>query len=284
MALGASASWAFASFVTVGPLKVMSVIRFALVRFFLVAIVFSALSFSLNGFVDLSGDRLNVLILSGVIGIGVGETLLYFAIKECGPQNGLFLFSLNIPTTFVAACVFGLRDLTFLTAIGAASVTVGVLFGVRARASTQVTDERVLTPLGVGAGIVAAIAQSIGLFLVKSGLEAGVSVIGVTAVRAMSATVFLGFVALLFERKPIGKWQNRQTLKDILLSTALSSGLGMFLANTSLKYGSPTIAAACLSLSPMIISVINIVVLRQIPGVSLLLGSTMFIIGIFLLS
>ena len=284
LALGASASWAMASFVTVRPLLVMSVLRFAMLRFSMAAIVFSILTLALGGFVLPGTSVFWTLALSGVIGIGLGETMLYVAIRENGPQVGLFLFSLNIPITFSAACFIGMRDLTVPSIFGAFLVIAGVLLGVRARGcEVQKTIPRVFS-LGVLAGLGAAIGQSTGLLLTKSVFMLDVSVIEVTAVRATAAALSIACLVTLFDRNHGGGIPRDSALRDVLLSTFLSSGMGLFLANMSLKFGSPTIAAACLSLSPMFVAIINSMLHRTLPKASLIGGCVLFTCGLYFLS
>ena len=284
MALGASASWAMASFVTLHPLQVMSVLRFSMLRFGLVASVFAILTFLLGGFVLPRTTAFWTLVLSGVIGIGLGETLLYAAIRENGPQVGLFLFSLNIPITFTVACLLGAQDLTLKSVFGVLLVISGVLLGVKARGYEAQAKAPRLLSWGVLAGLGAAIGQSAGLFLTKSVFVFDVSVIEVTAVRATSAAFVIACVMALTDRGRGGSFPKGKALRDVVLSTVLSSGMGLYLANMSLKFGSPTIAAACLSLSPMFVAIINSILRRTLPQASLIGGCIFFVCGLFLIS
>lgn len=273
-----------ASFVTLHPLQVMSVLRFSMLRFGLVASVFAILTLFLGGFVLPGTTAFWTLVLSGVIGIGLGETLLYAAIRENGPQVGLFLFSLNIPITFTVACLLGAQDLTLKSVFGVLLVISGVLLGVKARGYEAQAKAPRLLSWGVLAGLGAAIGQSAGLFLTKSVFVFDVSVIEVTAVRATSAAFVVACVMALTDRGRGGSFPKGKALRDVVLSTFLSSGMGLYLANMSLKFGSPTIAAACLSLSPMFVAIINSILRRTLPQASLIGGCIFFVCGLFLIS
>lgn len=285
LGVAASMSWASASFVSARPLKVIPVPLFSLLRFTLVGSVFLAISVQFFGFSNFSRSELGLLVASGVIGIAFGETLLYKAIKEIGVQKGLIAFSLNIPITALLAVSFDERVASISLLLGAALATTAVILAVLVRTKDATEPELKPNRFGYAAGLGAAVGQSVGLIFTKAAVSQAHSIFAVSCIRALSAAAIMICIVLATKSVfTLSTLHDKAVARDTILSTFLSSGLGLFFANMALQHGDAAIVASCLSLSPVFAVLLGAVGARNLPDWQIFASVGCLALGLYLLS
>jgi len=278
-------SWASASFVSARPLKVIPVPLFSFLRFTLVGVVFLAISVLLSGFSNFARSEVGLLIASGVIGIAFGETLLYKAIKEIGVQKGLIAFSLNIPITALLSVSLGERAASISLLLGAAMATTAVILAVLVRTKDATEPELQPSRVGYAAGLGAAVGQSIGLILTKAAVSEAHSIFAVSSIRALSAAAVMICIVLTARSAfTLSTLQDKAVARDTILSTILSSGLGLFFANMALQHGDAAVVASSLSLSPVFAILFGAVGARKMPDRQIFASLVCLAVGLYLLS
>lgn len=112
---------------------------------------------------SMSWSKLGWMALSGVIGIGVGDTMFFAGLNRMGPRRMVLLFTINpVITVLIAWALMG-EPLSGLQIVGIA-LTCGGVTWVIAERNTKQTDGHV-DLLGVVYGIGAATCQAIGYLL-----------------------------------------------------------------------------------------------------------------------
>lgn len=288
-ALGAALLWAMASFLFADLGKRMAPLWLNLTKSSL-AIGFILLTLVLSPHVSpqLNATQLGLLLLSGAIGIGFGDSMFFEALRCLGARRTLLLEAIAPPLSAVLAMLFLQEQLAPTDWLGIALTVAGVVWVMVERTPQQAGMQQAgMQQLGRGVvvGLLSALAQAIGAVLSRSALAATeVSPLWASLLRLTASVVVL--VIWVMARRD--SWQGLQPLQSrkFLLTFAvaafLGTYLGVWLQQTALKYTETGIAQALTSTSPLF--VIPLTVLGGEPvSFRSMLGALIALLGIWLL-
>ena len=282
-ALGAALCWALASLVAAGAARTLGGIAFTRVRMVLVTLMLGGFLAAVGATPVRPGDW-PALVVSGLVGIFVGDTALFVTLERLGPRRTAILFSANAPFTVVLAWLALGESLSVQAAAGCALVAVGVVVAIvyGKRADQRHVWESVTGPLwvGVSIGLLAAFGQSVGSLLATPALEHGTDAVTVAAVRIAVALVALYAMRLALP----GRTRALAPLTPALLGRlALSGLLGMALGMTLLlwafEHGSVGLSAALSSTTPVLMVPLIWLVSRERPAAGAWLGAALAVGG-----
>lgn len=285
-ALSAALIWAIASVVYTGVGRTLSPLLLNLVKG-LIALVLLILTLLLTGqfLPTVDPARLGLLLASGALGIGLGDTAYFTALNCLGPRRSLVLESLSPPLTAVLAWLFLGETLAVSAWLGIALTILGVTWVVLERTST-LPDFHPRPGRGILCGVFAAIAQAGGAVLSRAALvNTDISPLWSTFIR-LAAGVLVLLVWLLLQPhqpqalKPLRSWR----LLTIVGGTAFASTyLGIWLQQLSLKYASAGIAQALSATSPIFVIPIAAIALREKVSLPAIGGAILALGGVWLL-
>jgi drug/metabolite transporter (DMT)-like permease len=285
-ALSASVIWAIASVVYTGVGKSLSPLILNLVKG-LIAIVLLLATLLLFGQLipHVAPTAMGLLLLSGALGIGLGDTAYFEALNCLGPRRSLVLESLAPPLAAILALLFLNEHLAAQAWLGILLTVVGVTWVVIERTST-LPNFHPRPRRGIVCGVAAAIAQAGGAVLSRAALvDTNISPLWSTFIRLIAGVVVL-LVWLLLQQpppqalKPLQSWQ----LLTILAGTAFASTyLGIWLQQISLKYAPAGIAQALGATSPIFVIPLSAIVMKEHVAKAAILGAAIALSGIWLL-
>ena len=198
-ALGAATLWALTGLLSAGPAQHLGAIAFNCTRMALVTIMLCIWASLTNGWGSVGGDHLVPLVLSGFIGIFMGDTALFLTLNRMGPRRTAMLFSLNAPMSAILGWLLLSERLTGLQIFGIALTFLGVLLAIRfgKRKSQLHKWEHIKGPLWVGVllGLAAALSQSVGSLIARPIMETGIDPVAASSIRVGVAA--LGLVILM---------------------------------------------------------------------------------------
>lgn len=211
---------------------------------------------------NLTWDKLGLMALSGVIGIGLGDTLLFAGLNRMGARRLLLLFTINPAITAVLAWLVLDEPLT-ATQLAGIAVTCGGVAWVIAERNSERSDGHV-DSLGVFYGIAAAVCQAVGYLLSRQVLQQGEMTTAASAwirlfAGAMVLVAFLPMDKLL--RNAGGESQHhpdapskRQAVMMFAVALLFGTVLGIWLMQFSAKYADKAgVASTLLSTSPLFV-------------------------------
>ena len=105
IAMAAALCWAVASLVSADVTRTIGGLAFNRLRLFFVSIMLITYTFYINTLNTISLDYLTIII-SGIVGIFLGDTLLFIALQKIGPRRNNILFSLDAPFNVVINIFF----------------------------------------------------------------------------------------------------------------------------------------------------------------------------------
>jgi len=197
---------------------------------------------------------LALLLFSGVVGIGLGDTAYLASLKRLGPRRTLLLEMLAPPSAGLIALVLLGEKLSAIAWLGIALTLVGVAWVVTERAPGQ-PGNREHVWRGIGFGIAAALAQASGAALSHAALvRTSVNPL-LSALLRLAAGVLTLLIWLPLTKRSPGRWlkveRPRRLWGVILFATFVGTYLAIWLQQTSLKLTDAGVAQTLLATSPL---------------------------------
>lgn len=269
-ALAAALCWSISPLIAAGANSHLGGIGFSRIRSLCAALLLGAMSLWTGGWSLMQGWQIRDLLLSGVVGVFVGDTLLFMSMAILGPRRSGLLFSTHAAmTAAVAALVLGER-LTPPIWAGIALVSGGVMLATfygKSRDNSHLWEADVgAVGLGAALGLGSALAQALGAILAKPAMAAGADPVAGSALRmAASAILHLGalliwprFAALRHPLTPGVFWRT-------FLVALIAMGLGMTFFLEALAHGQAGWVAVLSTLSTILILPLLWIVFKRPP-------------------
>ncbi len=198
------------------------------------------------------------LLLSGVVGIGLGDTAFFVTINTLGARRALLLGTLAPPITAIVAMIF-LQERLNISAWGGILLTIlGVAWVVTER--TPDTSSNFVTHLwrGIGFGMLTAIANAAGSVLSRAAFanNTSISPLWAALLRLSAGVLILMIWASIPKRQSrfqLNVLQSSRLLLVIFIAAFCGTYLGIWLQQMALKFTAAGIASTLLQTSPVFI-------------------------------
>lgn len=257
-AVGAAACWALTGMISSGPAGHLGALAFNRLRQVFVTGLLAIVVLATGSWQQLNADNIGPLAASGLLGIFLGDTLLFATLNRVGPRRSGVLFALNAPISAILGFVVLGEVLSASAVIGIAltvcGVVLAILFG--KRRDQLHAWEAVKGPLwiGVALGLGAATGQAVGSIIARPVMASGIDPFLASMVRVGVAAFCLSVLIAL--PIPAVKPKGPLTLKVAAL-TALTGvvalGIGMTLLLFALSGGDVGIVSTLSATTPVII-------------------------------
>lgn len=227
----------------------------------------------------MNGSSLGLLLLSGVVGIGLGDTVYFEALRDLGARRALLLEALAPPITALLALVFLQEILDPGAYLGIVLAIAGVTWVISERLPGSPAP--LAHPLrGIGFGLLAALGQAGGAVLSRAAL-AGTAINPLwAALLRISAGVLILLIWGL-ARQQLAQWfkglNSRRLLTALVLAAFSGTYLGIWLQQIALKYTAAGIAQTLTATSPLFVLPIaaalgDVISIRAVLGVLVAVG------------
>ena len=284
LALLAAFSWSISSLISADITRILGGIGFNRLRLIFVSIMLLSYATFQKTWDTINIEYLNVIIISGVIGIFLGDTLLFMALKRIGPRRNNILFSLAAPFTVILNILALQQKMSLIEITGCILVFIGVVVAISYGNSKNNNHRWELIEgsikIGILFGILAALCQSIGLIMMKPILDQGADPIASAAIRCTISALLLS-LTYISKSNLIGSNINFTT--SIILKTIISGFLGMALGMSllliALQKADAGIVATLSSTSPIMILFLLWIITKKIPSIGAWIGTIIAIIG-----
>ena len=226
--------------------------------------------------------------LSGVVGLGIGDSGLFAAYATIGPRRALLLMALA--PIFAAASAYAMLGETIdgLAVVGIAITLVGVvtviLEGEERSGEARISGRQKFA--GVVFGLVAAMGQGVGLALSKKGIDLNPAVIlnplSATLIRLLLGALFIWVLALLSGRirRVFAASGDIGAMKNTALASVLGPYLGITGSMVAVTFTATGVAQTLLSLMPVMIIPVVWILHRQKTSWRGILGAIIAVVGV----
>ena len=283
-AIGAATCWALTGIISPGPAGHLGALAFNRVRQVFVTGLLAIFVLATGTWQQLDAANIGPLVMSGLIGIFLGDTFLFAALNRVGPRRSGVLFALNAPIAAILGFVVLGEHLSGQAILGIAltvcGVVLAILFG--KRRDQLHAWEAVKGPLwvGVALGLGAATGQAVGSIIAKPIMAAGTDPFLASMVRVGVAAFCLS--ALIALPIPAVKPKGPLTLKVAALTAltgVLAIGIGMTLLLFALSGGNVGIVSTLSATWPVIILPMLWLKTGERPAGGAWVGAVLVVIG-----
>lgn len=281
-ALGSAASWAVGSILfkrigeTVTPFG-MTLSKGAVSSLLLGAVL------CITGYGAVPGGALGLLLVSGILGIAVGDTLFFAALQDLGPV-GLIVFFMagQILTALLAILFLGeAPEPGEWTGIGV------VLAGIAMVLLTQISRDDTHRPTrmrGILLGFFSMLAMSLSLIIAKQALGS-VSTMTATFIRMVAGTLGMLLFGMFTGR--VREWLNpfsdMNMLGVFVISVCVVTFGGFWLSLVAIKHVEIAIANALSAAEPLFVIPLAVVFLKERVTLMEIAGAVLTVFGVILL-
>jgi len=232
-------------------------------------------------------NEISVLAISGVIGIALGDTAYFQAVKKVGARRALTLFTLAPPMSALIALIFLGEQLSLMTWIGIMITVCGVIWVVTEESGDekiQIKKEDLLP--GILFGALAALGQATGVVMTRSVLtQTNLTTLQSTVVRLAPALVALIIIIMIIGRgyeKLEKESIDKKLIGKVVLASIIGAYICLWLQQIAIENLQAGIAQTMLSTSPIFI--LPMVALRgEKISVRAITGAVLAIAGIILI-
>lgn len=194
------------------------------------------------------------LSLSGVIGLSLGDSLLFSALDLLGPRKAMLLMATSpILTALLGLWLFG-ETLSPAQAAGIAVTVAGVAWVVSERGGNAHPGSADHRFKGSLLGLGASACQSLGLLAAKQGMAGGLPPLGATLMRMVAACVCLWAVSALRGQLPRtlrALERDPGSLRFIGAGGVTGPYLGVWMSLAAVAHAKVGVAATLMSLVPI---------------------------------
>lgn len=287
-AVGAAACWALTGVISVRPAAHLGAPAFNRLRQAIVTVMLAGYALATGSFHQLNGDNLPPLLLSGLIGIFAGDTLLFATLNRLGPRRAGILFALNAPIAALLGFVLLGETLAIQALAGIALVVVGVVLAILygRRTGQAHAWEEVKGPLWVGVllGLGAATGQALGSIIARpvmaTGLDPFLASTARVGVAAFALTVLIALpIPAIKPKGPLTPGVVALTA----LTGVIALAIGMTLLLFALASGKVGIVSTLSATSPALILPTIWATTGERPALGAWAGALLVIAGMALL-
>lgn len=224
-----------------------------------------------------------LLALSGVIGITIGDSCHFAALRRLGPWHAMLLEYLAPPLAAFMAWVFLADGLSTIEVTGAVITLSGVLFVVTEKAPNK---QHALSVTGIVFGCGAALCQASGLVMAFSVLQTeSINAIDAAFVRLAAGSVLLAVIVGLSQRNAYSAIARQlRAINPLPLLGAIVFGtfLAIWLQQVSIANINPGLTQTLLSTAPLFLIPISLLKKQKITPRSVI-GALISLAGIAIL-
>lgn len=230
------------------------------------------------------GGNVYYIILSGVIGLAIGDHALFGAMIKFGPRRATLIMACVPIITSLLALVFLGEHLALIAWVGIVTTVFGVGWVVIEREAGDVSTGSVRRDelrQGVVLGLIAAGCQAVGLILAKSGMGESVSPLAATLLRMIAG--WAGILLTVVVRKEFGAvrkaFSDRTAMALVGAGTIVGPFLGVWLSLVSVRWAETGIAATLMGLTPLIVIPWAHIVFKEKITARVLIGTFVAVLG-----
>ena len=240
-----------------------------------------------SGTINSVSDNHTLIIasLSGCIGIFLGDTALYSAIKHLGGRRVTVLYTLVAPFSMILGAIFLSETLKIRTIVACIIILLGIITIIIAKENPSKNKSSIDTItgslfMGIVWAVLAAFCQAVGIILSRPILESGVDPIAFSSIRLTAALIPL--IALRYIFPKLTMTHNPMQYMHIwylLLIGLLGLVAGMTLTMFALSGGKVGIVSTLTSTTPIFALPIVWYKTKTMPSIWAWSGAIIVLIG-----
>jgi len=224
-----------------------------------------------------------LLMLSGAIGVGIGDTLLFACLNLIGAGLTAIVDCLYSPFIIALAVLFLGERLTFLQILGAVLVVLAVLTVSLIQGGADIDRRKLIQ--GIILGTLAMLATAVGVIIVKPMLS-HLPFLWATEVRLLGAMLTLILIALFHpgRRRILSSILDKKSRLYVLFGSFFGAYMAMLVWLGGMKFTEASIASALNQTNSIFIIILAAVWLKEPLNARRIIGIIIAFLGVLLVS
>lgn len=274
-----AASWAFGTVMFDRIGKVVPYIGITFLKgIFSIVLMIGLLLFT-GGLQSIGFKDFSCLVLSGIIGISVGDSLFFKSLQDLGAKVQVVFFLLGQVFTMLLSLLLLDELLTINQYVGATILLIGISIVIWRKQENHPNRIR-----GIVCGLLSILCFSISIIMIKVSISE-VEVITATFYRMAFGTVFtLGFGVV---GKQISSWvcplKDIRLLGAFILNVVVITYGGFLLSMVAIKYISVSLASVLSTTEPIFVILFAFLINREKVSRQEVFGTLLTLIGLYLI-
>ncbi|MCW8334478.1 DMT family transporter [Vibrio paucivorans] len=284
LALAAAFLWAVASLLSVTPAQHLGTFAYSRWRMGCTSVILATMALFTGGWSTVETNAITAMMLSGLIGIFIGDTALFACLNRMGPRQAGLLFSCHAVFSAILGYFIFSETMSNLELLGSLLVFSGVLtaifFGRRGQSNNKLEMIKGNVWFGVALGLTAAMCQALGGIIAKPIMQTAIDPVAASAMRMITA--FIAHCLFLLSGAKLAK-ATQPMNRSIFLITAINGFLAMAVGMTLILYalqeGNVGMVALLSSTTPIMLLPILWIYTKQRPNRYAWIGAIVAVLG-----
>jgi DME family drug/metabolite transporter len=288
-ALGAAVSWTVSAVLYKKALMQAKPVSANIIRLTCTAVVLLALLVVLGKTEVIMSLPQNVIVLaivSGVIGLGVGDTLYMMSLRDVGVARAVPITCTYPLFNLLWAVLLAGEAVTFPVVLGAVIIVLGIWLLSQADQTGESKLQTRTLYKGLTLALATAVVWSVSIAMINMAVMETPDLdhaLAINVVRVMAVAVTFFAVSPVMDRGLGFLKMNRKTIATLITGGIVALGLGWFFLSYSFVETLESRAVPISSTTPLFSTLTSIVLLHEKVTAKNAAGSTIIVIGIFLI-
>ena len=288
-ALGAAVSWTVSAVLYKKALMQAKPVSANIIRLTCTAVVLLALLVVLGKTEVIMSLPQNVIVLaivSGVIGLGVGDTLYMMSLRDVGVARAVPITCTYPLFNLLWAVLLAGEAVTFPVVLGAVIIVLGIWLLSQADQTGESKLQTRTLYKGLTLALATAVVWSVSIAMMNMAVKETPDLdhaLAINVVRVMAVAVTFFAVSPIMDRGLGFLKMNRKTIATLITGGIVALGLGWFFLSYSFVETLESRAVPISSTTPLFSTLTSIVLLHEKVTAKNAAGSTIIVIGIFLI-
>ena len=224
-----------------------------------------------------------LLLLSGIIGIGISDTLLFASLNRVGANLIAILLCFYSPSVIILATIFLSERMSLVQLFGVALILFAVVMVSRDHEKSPVSRKNLV--VGIALGMTAMITMAVSIIIMKPILDES-PVVWATMIRTVGALVAISLVIGLHPQKKalLSEIKIPQSWKAMIPASIIGSYLAFMAWMGGMKYAQVSVASALNQMSTVFIFILGVIFLKERATPGRILALVIAIGGVLLIT
>ena len=278
-ALSSAASWAFGTVIFERIGKVVPSAGITFLKGFFSLILMFILVLIAGDFSTISLRDAIILIVSGIVGIAIGDTLFFKSLQDLGAKVQVLYFMLGQIVTMLLSFLLLGDILSIEEYIGALILLVGIIVVTWGKQENHPNKTR-----GIIGGFLSILCFSVSTIMIKY-TEADIDIITASFYRMFAGTVIMLLVGTAASR--FGTWvkplKDKKVLSLFLLNVVVITVGGFVLSLYAIKFISVSLASVLSASEPLFVILFAFLINKERVKNREIVGATISIMGLLII-
>jgi drug/metabolite transporter (DMT)-like permease len=224
-----------------------------------------------------------VLLLSGVVGIGISDTLFFASLNRIGASLLAIVNCSYSPFVIILASIFLTENMGIVQLLGVFLIITAVLLISQRKQKSPIPRQTLLS--GIGFGLAAMTAMAVSIILMKPLLDT-TSILWATLLRTTGGMLFLGVVMIWHPQRKViwGQISRTRSWKPMIPGSFLGGYLALIVWMGGMKLIQASEASALNQMSTVFIFVLGVIFLKERATKEKIIALLLAVIGVFLVT